>query len=266
MAAVSGILGVVTSWSGTFNASLLTGSRPAQFSLNMAGDDLDTTAFADLGVETHIKGLSSWSGSFTAQLAAPAIGALGLVTFAGGYVTNLNAWTLNAAANALETTAFGATVKTFIPGTLNWGGTFSGYQDGTTALTAPANSGEPATGTFKYQEAGAVDNQVAGSIFTTALGLTVQPNAVNAVSYSYRGSGALTHADTTAGTTAVWTKNTALATPILGDIVLTSYTGRTFTAAAPHGAFWTGISISVGVNQATTVQVSFQGTGTLTIA
>lgn len=262
MAAVTGILGAVTSWAGTFNTSLLTGTRPAQFVLNMAGDDLDTTAFADSGVETHIKGLSSWSGSFTAQLATPANGNLGLVTFSAGYTTNLNAWNLTANANALETTAFTGTEKTFIPGTINWGGTFSGYGDGTTAVTAVGNASEPATLTLKYQEAGAVDNQISGSAFTTALGYTTTPNAVNAVSYSFRGTGALTHADTTAGTTAVWTKNTALATPVAGSMVLTTTTSRTLTGSA----FWTGINISVGVNQATVVTVNFQGSGALTIA
>lgn len=262
MAVLTGITGSVTSWAGSaFNGSLLTGSRPAQFTLNMTGEDIDTTAFADSGIQTHIKGLSSWAGQFTAQLAEPAIGNLGLVTFSAGYTTNLNAWSIQANQQSVgPVTAFAGTEHAYIPGTIDWGGTFSGFIDGTTALTAVGNSSEPASATFKFAEKGATDNTLSGSIFTTALNATVQPTAANAVSYSFRGSGALTQSSPSAGTPIF----TAGALPLTAatSLVLTCSTGRTMTGSA----FWTSISINCAVAQAVTVTVGFQGTGALAIA
>ena len=115
MAAITGITGDVTSWANNTQLAV-TGTKPAQFTLNMQGDDIDVTSFATTGSESHIKGLSSWSGSFTAQLATPAIGALGLVTFSAGYTTLLDAWTMAVKGNAHEVTSFLATEKAFIPG------------------------------------------------------------------------------------------------------------------------------------------------------
>lgn len=261
MAVITGITGAVTSWAGSgFNGSLLTGSRPAQFSLSMAMDDLETTAFADSGVGTHIRGLSSWSGSFTAQLAAPSNGSLGSVAGTGLYVTNINAWTLEAQQMAHESTAFAATTKAFIPGMISWGGTYAGYVDGTTVLVAAGLPSSNATATFTYQEQGGTDNTLSGEIFTTQLSANVAPNAANTVSYSYRGTGSLTQSTPSAGTP-IFTAGAVPVATAATSLVLTASTGRTYTGSA----FWTSISLSVAVNQATILTVGFQGSGALTI-
>lgn len=257
MAAITGITGAVTSW--TNNTQLIsTGSKPMQFSLDVDCDEHDVTAFDTTGAQAYIKGLRSWGGSFTAQLATPAIGALGLVTFSAGYVVNLNAFSVNIACAEHEVTAFAATEKAYIPGMFNWSGTFGGFLDGTTAATLPGNSNEPATGTFLYQELGATDNTLAGSIFTTRLGIGVSPTAPNSVNYSFRGSGALTQSSTSVGII----PDGALAVPTVGELVLTASTGRTFTG----NAFWTGIAIAVSVGAPTVLTGTFRGTGALTPA
>ncbi len=257
MAVITGITGSVTSWAGAgFNASLLTGGRAASFSLSMAMDDLDTTAFADAGVGTAIRGLSSWSGSWTAHLATPANGSLGSVAGTGLYVTNLNAWTLNATQQSIESTSFAGTEKSFIPGPIQWGGTYGGFVDGTTVLVAAGLPASNASATFLYQDL-ATDNTLVGTIFTTALSVNSAPNAANTVSYSYRGTGSLT----AAGTAPIFTAGAMPAATAPTSLVLTASTGRTYTGSA----FWTSIGLSVGVNQATMLTVNFQGTGALAI-
>lgn len=260
MAAVTGITGAVTSWAGAQNTQLIaTGSEPSSFTLNFEGQEFDTTTFSSAGVSSFIKGLSAWSGQIVQQLKTPATGDLGLVTFSAGYAANLNAWDMAVDVPALEVTAFGATVRSYIPGKLSWGGSFGGYLDGTTVATMVGNSNEPATGTFKLREAGAVDDTLAGSIFTTRADLNASPEAVNAVSYTFRGSGNLTQSTPSAGTTVFPTG--VVARPTVGSLVLTASTGRTFTG----DAFWTRVAISQVVNQLVTVTIDFQGTGALTI-
>lgn len=250
--AISGITGAITSWAGTDHGALLTGQRPFNATLNYTADDVDTTAFADGGIETHIPGLTGWSVTWTAQLATPAIGAMGLVTFSGGYVSNLNAWTLNAVQAALEVPEFGTALKTFIPGLISWGGSFGGWLDGTTPAVAPGAAAAAAV--FRYQDL-ATDAELAGNIFATQLGLSAAPSAANTINYSYRGTAGLTSTGTAKALNSL-----AATTP--SSLVFTASTGRTFTGSA----FWSSIGVSVNASQATTVTVTAQGTGALSIA
>lgn len=261
MAAISGITGAVTSWSGTTNAYLAaTGVEPAQFNLTLEGTELDTTSFTDAGVGTAIKGLAGWFAEWETWLKAPAEGSAGLVTYTAGYTANLNAWELEAEADEFESTAFGGTVKAYTPGGFKWRGSFSGHLDDTTAAVAVGNSNEPATGTFKYQEKGATDNTLSGSIFTHGANLAVAPSALNAIAYNFRGSGALTQSTPSAGVGII--PNGVLPVPTAGSLVLTASSGRTYTGSA----FWTRIGISCRVNELVRVRVRARGTGALTIA
>ena len=262
MAALTGITGALTSWgSGSIHAQLAaTGTQPASFTLNLEGEDFDVTAFESAGVGQHIKGLQGWSFDATAQLKVPDHGALGLVTYTAGYTTNLNAWTLDVQRAEFDVTAFAATEKAYIPGKYDWGGSFAGFLDGTTALVAVNNGSEPATGTFKYQEKGGTDNTWSGSIFTTSANVSVSPQAVNAVSYNFRGTGALTQSTPSAGAGVL--PNGAIALTAAETVVLTASSGRTYTGSA----FWTMIGLNVGVGQATVLRMRGRGTGALTIA
>ena len=260
MAAITGITGAVTSWAGTQNTQLIaTGSEPARFNLTIDADEFDTTTFATTGSETSLKGLRSVTGEITMQLKTAAIGNLGAVTFSAGYTTNLDEWELSVEGREFRSTAFADTAHAYIPGTYRWGGSFAGFLDGTTASTAPANSNEPATGTFKVREAGATDDTLSGSIFTTAANVSAGPLEANRVAYTFRGSGDLTQSTPSAGTTIFPTGAVAGATS--GSLVLTASTGRSFT----FDAFWTRVTVRVSVGDTTTVSIAFRGTGDVTI-
>lgn len=259
MAAITGITAAI-SWVGTENAYLAsTGQDPARFTLDYDGDDFDATTLATTGSEAHLKGLTSLSGTWTGQLKAAAHGAEGLITFSAGTVLNANSWDMEIVRAAHEVTAFAATAKAYIPGVWGATGSFGGFLDDTTASVAISNANEPATGTFKYQEKGATDNTLSGSIFTFggSVNVSVQPNTY---SYRYRMNGDITHSIPSAGVGIL--PNGAIVGSAAGSLVLTASTGRTFTT----NAFWTRIGISCRVGALTEVTVGWRSSdGTLAI-
>lgn len=264
MAVIVGYAGSVT-WAGSTNNAQLasTGGEPINWTLTMNGDEHETTAFAGTGAQTtFVKGLTSWSGTFETTLKTPATGTAGLVTFAGGYVTNLIEWTMDIARDALDATVFGASERAFVPGLARISGTFRGYIDDTTAVTAVANTNEPATGTFKVREAGATDDTLSGSIFTRQLDLATSPAALGTVGYAYRLSGALTQSTPSAGTTILVAGTFDPVADVASTITLAADGTRTYSGSA----FWTSIGIRVAVGELVSVRVGFQGTGALTIA
>lgn len=263
MAALTGITGEITSWATGINAQLAgTGTTPSEATINMEAEEFDSTAFDTTGMAAYIKGLKSWSVEFTAflKIIDHGGGSNGLVTYSAGYTTGIKSWTMDITRDSFDSTIFGDAVKTFAPGIIRWGGTYEGFMDGTTALTEPGNSNEPATGTFKYQEKTTDDNTLAGSIFTTRASGRSSPAALNTASYTYRGSGALTQSTPTSGA-GIFPAG-ALANTAAGSLVFTASTGRTFTG----DAFWERVAISCGVGSLVTIQVTARGTGALTIA
>lgn len=259
MAVITGITGSLA-WVGGNNAQLAaTGVSGQAFTINMECENFDATAFATTGARDIVKGLRSWSGEFTGQLVVPDHGASGLVTFADGYTTNLNSWDLTVTRDSLESTVFAATARTFFPGLYGWGGNFSGFLDDTTASIHPGVANEPSAATFLYQEQGANDASLTGSILTTRGSASATPAELNTIAYSFVGDGGLTHSTTTGE--GIITDG-ALSPDAASQITLTASTGRTFVGSA----FWTSINISVGVGRLTVVRVGFQGTGSLTIA
>lgn len=264
MGASIGNLGTVT-WSTGVHAQLAgTGTQPREWTLDLEGDELDTTVLGNTGAMTAIPGLQSWSGSFKALLKVPAYGNGGLVTFAAGYTVNLNSWDMSIVRDVIDTTIFNATsptVKSFIPGLFKWSGSFSGFLDDTTLAIFPGtNSLEPAAATFKYQEKGATDNSLAGSILTTRTNIGVKPSAANSISYSWRGTGDVTQSTPSAGTGIITAG--ALGLQAASTLTLTSDATRTFSGSA----FWKSIGIRVVMGQLVELDVGFAGTGSLSIS
>lgn len=261
MGVITGITGSVA-WAGSGeNAQLATtGAEGQEFRLNLNGVEFDSTNFSTTGASTHVKGLSSWDGEFTGIIKAINHGALGLVTYSAGYVVNMKRWTMNIERDTFDSTVFGATEMAFAPGCWKFGGDFSGFLDDTTVATMPVNSNEPATGTFKYEEKGVTDNTLSGSIFTTRAGIQANPRALNEISYTYRGSGAITQSTPSAGAGIL--PAGAVAGDAASQLTLTSSTSRTFVGSA----FWKSISIDCSVADLVKVRVGFQGTGALVIS
>jgi hypothetical protein len=263
MAVITGITGLITSWATGINAQLAgAGTTPSEATINMECEEFDTTAFDTTGAAAYIKGLKSWMVEFTAYLKIPdhGGGSNGLVTHTNGYSTNINRWTMDVTRDSFDSTVFADTVKTYAPGLIRWGGTYDGFMDDTTALIEAGSPSTDAAGLFKYQEKTTVDNTLTGTIFTTRASGRASPQALNSVSYTYRGTGDLTHSTPTTGA-GIFPAG-AVANTVAGSLVFTASTGRTFTG----DAFWERVSISCAVGSLVTVNVTARGTGALVIA
>lgn len=263
MAAVTGLTGEVDSWSGTFNAALLALLAPAEFSLDMTGADLDTTAFntsagSQAIVETHIPALREWRGSFSGSQATATNGILGGVSGAS-YTNNVRAWDITLEASDLDTTVFNtsASWKTFAPGLVRWSGSYEALVDDTTSIAIPDASAQSATFTLT------TSNTWAGSIFTTGAQVTSRVGDLAVVRYSFRGSGHIT----VTGSAAVMTATSTQATPAAGSLVLMAKDNNGSSDVKYTGsAFWTSIAVSNRVGEELKATVGFRGTGALTPA
>lgn len=261
MAATAVTTGAVTSWAGTQNTAIIqSGSGPWEFSLNYDAPTEDVTPFNGSGVvfARNLANLRQWSGSISTRLTTAVLGSTGLVTFASGYVVNARAWVININTEAKDTTIFsgsGVTNRSFVPGIINWGGTYDTLLDNTTAITAPGAAA--ASATFKMVEDGATDRTLAGNIIVNAIPVSVQIGEVPTAQFAFTGDSTLT----AAGTGGFFPSG-ALVAPETGSLVLQAYTGRTYTG----DAFFTGVSINCAVDGVITATINFQGTGALTIA
>lgn len=237
-----------------------TGTKPYTFAVTLDGDDGDVLTFNDQGIARALKGITSWSFEFSTYLATPVMGHVGLVTFAAGYTVNLDEWSIEIEREEADVTAFGATERAWIPGPMRWRGEFSGFLDTTTPAAMISNANEPASATFKYDERGAVDATLSGTIFTIGATIQVAANAPNRIGYRFRGSGDITQSTPSTGTTII--PPGALGLQDAETVTLTASTGRTYSGSA----FWRRIQVRVRVGSPVEVSVSARGTGVLTIA
>lgn len=266
MAILTGITGDIV-WAGTGENKQLsaTGVEGQQFTVDIDCEEFDATAFSTTGNAAYIKGIQSGTATFEGLIKSTNHGANGLVSYTsgGGYVTNVNSWDLTIERDEFNSTVFaigGVTFHAFTPGLMRWGGTFNAYTDDTTALSLPGGSGEPAELNLKYEEKGATDNALSGSVFTTKLGVSSSPQALNTATYSYRGSGALTH--TTPSVGAGIFPAGAITGEAATSLTLTSSTGKSVAGSA----FWKSVNISCRPGELVKVRVTARFTGTITLA
>jgi hypothetical protein len=191
------------------------------------------------------------------------LGNAGIVTFSGGYVLNVKEWNLDLAWEVLKSTAMSGSVVTahsFIPGILKWNGSFKGNADTGTGIEPPGE--DAAALVLKLMEDGATDLQVSGSAISTSVSTMVKPGQLVEYTYDFTGTGNLTsQAGGTNYTTFLWS-NGSVPKPSTGELVLTSYTGRTYTG----DAFMKSMKIAVSVENIITIDIVAQGTGALAIA
>lgn len=264
MAAVYGITGEVTSW--TNNSRLISsGSQPSAFTANIVGDAVDSTAFDATNSNEFVPGLKSISGTITTLYDAPIIGAAGGVGWAtvAYYVTNIQSWLLRMSRATTDTTEFNTGAvpdwRSFTPGLINWSGEYSGFLDGTTAVTAPADY-DGGLGTVTLTIASGVT--FAGSAHLTNLDSTVSPAATNNVRHGFQGSGNLTAAGDKFFDAAVVS---IITDPSSDTLTLKAFeagvTDRTFSGAA----FWESVEIRCAVDQIPVATINWRGTGAWTI-
>jgi len=105
----------------------------------------------------------------------------------GSAVAGLKSWTLDYTTDALETTDFAdAGVKSYITGGSGWTATAEGYKEG-----APQTQG--ASVTLKLYESATC--YWSGTALVTQTSAGAAHDGVVTVSYSFQGTGALTHTE-----------------------------------------------------------------------
>jgi hypothetical protein len=256
-----GLTGVVTSWGSDteFTYELVKDlMRPNEFSLNMNNADLDTTPFTGPTVYgSALPGLREWSGSiagFLGTSGTPASDGIGGLVATAEYDLLVRSWEITLTADALDVTNWtdlSARWKGYAPGIVRWSGTYEAIIDNATHIGIPAAAAGAATFTLSS------GNSWAGNIFTTQIGAAVRVGDVNVARFAFRGTGDVTFTGSNAGVRAG-----ALATPEAESLVLTAYSGRTYTG----NAFWTSIRTTCNIGDAIKTSVDFRGTGALTPA
>lgn len=115
----------------------------------------------------------------------------GLVTFAGGYVTTIKAWTVNFSNTELDLTAFGDLWKIFIEGVSEWSGTYTGLIDNATfdPLSSINFQAAAAAATFVFDNS-ATDGSFNGNIILTGMDASNAVDGVPEVSFTFEGDGA----------------------------------------------------------------------------
>ena len=273
MAIVTAATGLVTSWAGTPNTALVgsSNSSPAEFTLNLNAPEADVTAFVSGGVNSrsYLSTLIDWSGTIKCQMKPATIGSAGNITFAGmpqvtGANINVGGWTLDLSAyTSPPVTAMAASAPTyqaFIPGIYDWKASVKAWLDGTTPIVAPG--GGAVSIALKVAEDGATDPGFTGNGFATQVGVPVKVGEVTELSYAIRGTGDLTAVAGASTWSAWWFAAGAIALPAAGSLVLQAATGRTYTGSA----FWKSLKITCMLDEPVTLEIGFQGSGTLTIA
>lgn len=267
MAVVTGLSGEVDSWSGTFNAATLALIDPAEFSLDMNIDELETTGFVRTAgtqavVETAIPGLRDWRGSFSGvSLDGSSVASNGIAGNVSGatYSTNVMAWEITMTAGEIDITPFQASAswRSFAPGLVRWSGTYEAFVDDTTSIAIPDASAVTATFTLRS------GSTWVGSIFAKPSVVTRVGDATK-VRYTFRGTGNLT----VAGTAAIMPANSGtVATPAAGTLVLMAKDNNgTGDVKYTGSAFWTKITARCRVGEPVSASVDFRGTGALTPA
>lgn len=272
MTAINGLASAVA-WTGYTGLYASPGIlKPYKFSLNVQGGNIETTGMGGAAVitQTNIAAPYQWSGSFTCRSPnTPQSGYTGNVSWATGtfdYATNVRDWTCDLRCGEKQVTAFngtGVVAHAFIPLAWSWGGTFSGYLDGTTPPDLPDLPTNTLSTLTLLAYNTTTDDTLSGSAVVTQLTADAGVDGTGEFSYSYVGTGDLAIAGTNYGiaSTGIWSGG-SLITPTAGSLVLTSTTSRTYTG----NAFPTGVSWRVGVDSGIEVVVSFRGTGALTVA
>lgn len=113
-------------------------------------------------------------------------GVNGAVSVTGQDATNPIAWTLNYEQSKVETTVYGNTTRTFIPGIMQWSGTFTVRLDSAAVFSAPSTAITAMTLTA------ASGQTYAGAAVTDGIAITHEFDGSPVGVVSFTGNGALT--------------------------------------------------------------------------
>ena len=255
--------GAVTSWAS--NTNLVTsGSAASKFVLSHSVDQFDSTAFsASVKSGSKLAGLKMATATITTRLNPAKTGAQGLVTHSSGYPSFVRNWKMDINAAVQDSTVFdalGATAHAYLPGLVTWGGTYEGFMDSDNAIPNPG--GASASATFKILENASSDHTLAGNIFIEKYDADYMVGETAKFTAAFLGDGNLTAAGSSGSGIGNPLFSSGTVSPVIGELVLTGATGRTYTG----DAFWEKVSIDVAVDGIITVQVTARFTEALTMA
>lgn len=282
---IDGGLGLVTVAGGASATDLyhliMTGCRPATFTLNDSVDPLDTTGFAaSLASTTMTPGLIGGTAEITCLFpkTTPLSASSGLVTISGTDLVACHKWNLDISWPVLDITAFGSTAPTnmiYRPGRVcTWKGGFSlRHQNdaAATALPALGAAGSTAgTTVFKLIEEGGTDSSFTGSIYRISRSKKADPKTTVDVDYTFQGTGNITAVGSAAPLPAGaidmpdWDATGGEPSDGIPDIslILQYYTGRTDTVPG----FLSSVKIDCQMNQLVKVVATVQLAGAIVSA
>lgn len=265
MAAGAGISGDVASW--TNNAALISSaSEPVRWTMDMDSSPVETTVFGS-STGTSIGSLRSATGLITSRISAAATGAGGDVTWASSlaYAIRVQQWALTISARVHDVTEMDDSSepewRSFVPGLVNWSGTYEGMLDDTTAITQPTIASDT-TSAANITLTVDGSNSFVGSGFIGQISAAVDPTTLNSVTHNFVGAGELTKNGTTfiaAGTVGSLSGEVGFST---GALTLQAFSGKTFVG----NAFPTSITVTVPYQDIITVETAFTFTGAVTIS
>lgn len=246
---ITGSLATISSAGGNLADLLINNVKINEVTIAVDSDQYDVTELTgSYGAAQRIAGLRTGTMSFSGyhpKTGGAKVGNTGSVTGpAGAFIAG---WKLDIDFGEQEITKFGDTVKRWMPsGLYEWNGSYTAHalDSAAVALTDAANAAATSA-TLTTCTGGAV---YTGDIYVTGLSHAVRKPEKQALEYTFNGTGNLAESGTailgtnlTAGPT--WDATGGDGTPDT-NVVFTTYTGRTYTAAA----FLKSISIESAVN------------------
>ena len=119
-------------------------------------------------------------------------GSEGLVHVGTDAVGELRSWQFTENANMIETTVLSDTAQTFSAGTTNWSGSAECFLDETDTAQTALTIGASATLKFYFEGNSSGDKYYTGTGLVESVDRSAATDDIVSVSFSFRGTGALT--------------------------------------------------------------------------
>lgn len=261
------IAAALTSWAGSADTSslpyyLATYNKWKSIEWTAKGGTFDSSAFGGpANFKTNGASLLEIDVSMEAHLGTPQDGYLGLVTFSGGEVLNLDAYEINITRPLHPRTPFGSQYKAFSPGLVSVAGSIHGFIDDTTAMKRPLLAAGWGSATFTVL-AGGTGKQLVQTINYTETKASIKRGSIAEKNYNWTGSDAMT----TVGTSSSMLWAADADGSLLSNLNTANPPTLTLTTngslALAGVAFWKSINLSVKVGSPMIVKVGAMFSGT----
>jgi hypothetical protein len=260
-AAISGIKGLCTSWSG--NSGLISGGvSPRLASINLGSLQHDSTIYKSGGIIAALNypGLKDGTGSIETILSPVSDGRQGLVTASNNYDTGAKRWEITINISEYLTTEFdasGLTFQSYIPGHYSWSGSYVCNLHDNAASTLPALDNEDVV--FKIRNDDTNNHALNGLITVESISASAPIGGLVEATFNFVGSDQITSAGST-DITPIFPAGLVGAFSA-GEMVLQLNDGNELTV----NAFPTSITISCDPQNLITVNTNFRMSGAYTI-